>query len=165
MAGRRAKVIAVTSGKGGVGKSTLTVSLGIAAASSGKRVLLVELDAGLRGMDIMLGLSGVVYDLGDLLEGRCNINSAIIPSPNVPELYAIVAPVSLKGPILMQDIRLLIDGLRAYFDLIFLDTPAGLGKGVQYACEVSDLALIVATPDPVCVRDGGQVVREMAERG
>ena len=165
MAGRRAKVIAVTSGKGGVGKSTLTVSLGIAAASSGKRVLLVELDAGLRGMDIMLGLSGVVYDLGDLLEGRCNINSAIIPSPNVPELYAIGAPVSLKGPILMQDIRLLIDGLRAYFDLIFLDTPAGLGKGVQYACEVSDLALIVATPDPVCVRDGGQVVREMAERG
>ena len=81
MAGRRAKVIAVTSGKGGVGKSTLTVSLGIAAASSGKRVLLIELDAGLRGMDIMLGLSGVVYDLGDLLEGRCNINSAIIPSP------------------------------------------------------------------------------------
>ena len=162
MAGRRAKVIAVTSGKGGVGKSTLTVSLGIAAASSGKRGLLVELDAGLRGMDIMLGLSGVVYDHGDLLEGRCNINRAIIPSPNVPELYAIVAPVSLKGPILMQDIRLLIDGLRAYFDLIFLDTPAGLGKGVQYACEVSDLALIVATPDPVCGRDGGQVVREMA---
>ena len=165
MAGRRAKVIAVTSGKGGVGKSTLTVSLGIAAARSGKRVLLIELDAGLRGMDIMLGLSGVVYDLGDLLEGRCNIGSAIIPSPHTPELYAIVAPLSLKGPILMQDMRLLIGGLRAYFDLIFLDTPAGLGKGVQYACDLSDLALIVTTPDPVCVRDGGQVVREMGERG
>lgn len=66
------------------------------------RVLLVELDAGLRGMDIMLGLSGCRLRPWGPLEGRCNINSAIIPSPNVPELYAIVAPVSLKGPILMQ---------------------------------------------------------------
>ena len=164
MAARRAKVIAITSGKGGVGKSTLTVSLGIAAASSGKRVLLIEMDVGLRGMDIMLGLSNVVYDLGDLLEGRCNISSAIVPSPNVPELYAIVAPV-LMGQILLQDIQLLVEGLRAYFDLIFLDMPAGLGLGIRATCAVSDLALIISTPDPVCSRDGNQVVRELAARG
>ena len=166
MPARKAKVLAVTSGKGGVGKSTMTVSLGIAAAASGSRVLLIELDAGLRGMDIMLGISDrIVFDLGDLLEGRCNINSAIIPSPNVSGLYAIVAPVSMTGPILIQDMRLLIDGLRAYFDLIILDTPAGLGRGLRIACEVSDLALIIATPDPVCIRDGNQVVREMLSRG
>ena len=166
MPARKAKVLAVTSGKGGVGKSTMTVSLGIAAAAYGSRVLLIELDAGLRGMDIMLGISDrIVFDLGDLLEGRCNINSAIIPSPNVSGLYAIVAPVSMTGPILIQDMRLLIDGLRAYFDLIILDTPAGLGRGLRIACEVSDLALIIATPDPVCIRDGNQVVREMLSRG
>lgn len=165
MPARKAKVLAVTSGKGGVGKSTLTVSLGIAAAASGSRVLLIELDAGLRGLDIMLGISGVVYDLGDLLEGRCNISSAIIPSPNVSGLYAIVAPVSMTGPILIQDMRLLLDGLRAYFDLIILDTPAGLGRGLRITCEVADLALIIATPDPVCIRDGNQVVREMLSRG
>lgn len=165
MPARKAKVVAVTSGKGGVGKSTMTVSLGIAAAAAGSRVLLIELDAGLRGMDIMLGISDkIVYDLGDLLEGRCNISSAIIPSPNVSGLYAILAPVSLTGPILMQDMQLLIDGLRAYFDLIILDTPAGLGKGVRFTCEVSDLALIIVTPDPVCIRDGNQVVREMLSR-
>ena len=164
MAARRAKVIAITSGKGGVGKSTLTVSLGIAAASSGKRVLLIEMDVGLRGMDIMLGLNNVVYDLGDLLEGRCNISSAIVPSPNIPELYAIVAPV-LMGQIVLQDIQLLVEGLRAYFDLIFLDMPAGLGLGIRATCAVSDLALIISTPDPVCIRDGNQVVRELAARG
>ncbi len=165
MAARQAKVIAVTSGKGGVGKSTLTVSLGIAAALNGKRVLLIELDAGLRGMDIMLGLSGIVYDLGDLLEGRCNINSAIIPSPNVPQLYAIVAPVSMAGPIAIQDLRLLVGGLRGYFDMIFLDMPAGLGLGVRATCVLADLALIISTPDPVCIRDGSQVVRELVSRG
>lgn len=160
-----AKVIAVTSGKGGVGKSTLTVSLGIAAASGGKKVLLIELDAGLRGMDIMLGLSGIVYDLGDLLEGRCNINSAIIPSPSIPQLYAIVAPVSMTGAIRIQDLRLLIGGLRGYFDMIFLDMPAGLGLGIRATCALADLALIISTPDPVCIRDGGQVVRELVSRG
>jgi septum site-determining protein MinD len=113
----------------------------------------------------MLGLSDIVYDLGDLLEGRCSISSAILPSPNVVGLYAIVAPVSLTGPISMQDMRLLIDGLRGYFDLVILDMPAGLGTGVQIACAVSDLALVVTTPDPVCVRDGNQVVREMLAGG
>jgi len=163
---RKAKVVAVTSGKGGVGKSTMTVSLGFAAAASGKRVLLIELDAGLRGMDIMLGISDrIVYDLGDLMEGRCNISSAITPSPNRSGLYAIVAPVSASGPILVQDMHLLIDGLRPHFDLIFLDMPAGLGRSVRLTCEVADMALVIATPDPVCVRDGNQVVRELAARG
>ncbi|MBR6789402.1 MAG: AAA family ATPase [Oscillospiraceae bacterium] len=93
MAAKRAQVAAIASGKGGVGKSTLAVGLGTAAALSGRRALIVEFDAGLRGVDIMLGLSGIVYDLGDLLEGRCNISSAIMEAPAVPGLLSLQPPL------------------------------------------------------------------------
>ena len=165
MAAKRAQVAAIASGKGGVGKSTLAVGLGTAAAFAGKQVLLMEFDAGLRGVDIMLGLTGIVYDLGDLLEGRCNISSAIVESPAVPGLFVIAAPTSLTGRMEMEDIRLLVDGLRPHFDLIILDMPAGLGLSVRATCIAADIALIVATPDPVCVRDGGIVAQSFAEAG
>ena len=163
MAAKRAQVAAIASGKGGVGKSTLAVGLGTAAAFAGKQVLIVEFDAGLRGVDIMLGLTGIVYDLGDLLEGRCNISNAIMESPVVSGLFVIAAPSSLTGHMELEDIRLLIDGLRHHFDLILLDMPAGLGLSVRATCAAADIALIVATPDPVCIRDGGKVVQSFAE--
>ena len=141
-----ARVLSVTSGKGGVGKSTLCVGLGMAYALLGKSVLMIEFDVGLRGMDLMLGISDrIVYDLGDLLEGRCNINKAI------------VAPVSMESSISIEDVNILVAGLRPHFDIIILDTPAGLGFSMRIA-STSDLALVVATPDSVCVRDGGKVV-------
>ncbi len=153
-----AKVISVTSGKGGVGKSTLCVGLGMAYALLGKNVLLIEFDVGLRGMDLMLGVSDkIVYDLGDLLEGRCNINKAIVESPWNPDLNVIVAPISLDSPMAMTDVKLLLEGLRSHFDVIILDTPAGLGLSMNLT-SLSDLALVVATPDYVCVRDGNKVV-------
>lgn len=164
MANTEAKVVSMVSGKGGVGKSTLSVGLGMAFASVGKKVLLLEFDTGLRGVDIMLGITEqIVYDLGDLLEGRCNINSAIIPSPHYANLFAIVAPLSLQESMRMEDVRLLLSGLRPHFDIILMDTPAGIGSSLQIAA-LSDLSLIVATPDPVCVRDGNRVALAFAER-
>ena len=153
-----ARVLSVTSGKGGVGKSTLCVGLGMAYALLGKSVLMIEFDVGLRGMDLMLGISDrIVYDLGDLLEGRCNINKAIVESPWNPNLNVIVAPVSMESSIAIEDVNILVAGLRPHFDIIILDTPAGLGLSMRIAA-TSDLALVVATPDSVCVRDGGKVV-------
>lgn len=164
MANTEAKVVAMVSGKGGVGKSTLSVGLGMAFASVGKKVLLVEFDTGLRGVDIMLGITEqIVYDLGDLLEGRCNINSAIIPSPHYANLFAIVAPLSLQESMRMEDVSLLLSGLRPHFDIILLDTPAGIGSSLRISA-LSDLSLIVATPDPICVRDGNRVALAFAER-
>lgn len=156
-----AKVISITSGKGGVGKSTLCVGLGMAYALSGKSVLLIEFDVGLRGMDLMLGISDkIVYDLGDLLEGRCNINKSIVESPWNPNLNVIVAPISMDSPMAMDDVSLLIGGLRNHFDIIILDTPAGIGVSMKIA-KLSDMALVVVTPDSVCIRDGGKVVEAL----
>ena len=160
------QVIAVTSGKGGVGKSTLCVLLGLGDVKRGKRVLLIEFDAGLRGLDLMLGIGDqVVYDLGDLLEGRCTIRKAILESPLHENLHAIVAPISLESPLNLEDVQLLIDGLRGHFDRLILDMPAGLGISTRIAGKMADLSLIVVTPDPVCVRDGTQMVQALERNG
>lgn len=159
-----AKVLAVTSGKGGVGKSTLCVGMSMCFAAQGQQVLLLELDAGLRGVDLMLGISDrIVYDLGDLLEGRCNINRALIPSPFFENLSVIAASTS-SVPMLPEDLLLLIRGLSPYFDKVILDMPAGLGLSIALIPELADLALIVATPDAVSIRDGRQVVENLRRR-
>lgn len=160
------QVVAITSGKGGVGKSTLSVLLGLGDVQRGKRVLLIEFDAGLRGLDLMLGIGDqVVYDLGDLLEGRCTIRKAILESPLHENLNAIVAPISLESPLNLEDVQLLIDGLRGHFDRLILDMPAGLGLSAQITGRTADLALVVVTPDPVCVRDGAQMAQALERNG
>lgn len=160
-----AMVAALVSGKGGVGKSTLCVGLGLGHALRGRNVLLIEFDVGLRGIDLMLGISDrVVYDLGDLLEGRCTISKALVRSPENERLSAIAAPMRLDFPVNLEDVELLISGLRPYFDVIILDTPAGLGLSAELAA-LADLTLIAVTPDPVCVRDGGQMVRALNSAG
>ncbi|MCI8600898.1 MAG: septum site-determining protein MinD [Oscillospiraceae bacterium] len=165
MSAHQAHVAAIASGKGGAGKTTLAVGLGTAAALAGRQVLAVEFDAGLRGMDLMLGLDRVVYDLGDLLEGRCSISSALLAAPGRPGFFVIAAPASLTGRMSLADIRLLINGLRPYFDLILLDMPAGLGFSVEAGLAAADSLLAVVTPDPVCVRSGGVLVGRFAAAG
>ena len=160
------KVIAVLSGKGGVGKSTLSVGLGLAFAKEGKKTLIIEMDFGLRGIDIMLGISDrIVYDMGDLLEGRCTISNAIVDSPRDGNLAAIAAPVEMEGPLDYNEIKFIVSGLRNYFDVILLDMPAGLYPGVEMAASVADEALIVTVPDPVSVRDGSKTVQLLRRRG
>ena len=159
-------MISLTSGKGGVGKSTLCVGLGLGFALCRQSSLLIEFDSGLRGIDLMLGIADqIVFDLGDLLEGRCNISKAVIPSPLNDDLSAIVAPLSLETPLNLADVRLLIEGLRPHFDRIILDMPAGLGVSARVTSAVADLALIVATPDRICVRDGCRMAQELQRAG
>ena len=140
------KVTMIASGKGGTGKSTVSVLLGSRLAARGKKVLLIELDSGLRSVDIIAGVYGkTVYDIEDVLSGRCEGSKAVVESPIYPGLSVISAPYALE---------VLTKRMTDYFDEIILDTAAGMGEAFQAAARVSDRALLVLTPDPVALRDG-----------
>lgn len=149
-----AKVLMAASGKGGTGKSTTCVMLGARLAAHKNRVLLVELDSGLRSVDIIAGVSGrTVYDIEDVLAGRCRADRAVVESPLYPGLWVMSAPYS-GGHIHTGALKKLVEGLRDHFDFILLDTAAGMGEPLQAAAGVAELALLVLTADPVALRDG-----------
>lgn len=155
----------VASGKGGTGKSTLSVHLGARLAAHGKRVLLVELDSGLRSVDIIAGVCGkTVYDIEDILSGRCDPDKAVVESPLYPGLSVVSAPYS-GGTIRPEALRLLTARLGTAFDLLLLDTAAGLGAPFAAAKAAADTALIAITPDPVTMRDGRIVADELFAAG
>lgn len=150
--------VLIASGKGGVGKSCCTVFLGQALARNGFRVLLVELDAGLRGLDLMLGMEDrSPYDMGDVLMGRCSPYDAVSPSGFSPLLSLLSAPVGDWDDFLRADLVWLCREIASYYDWILLDAPAGIGRGFRLGLEAADEALLVAVPDPICVRDAAAV--------
>lgn len=152
------RVLAVTSGKGGCGKSTICVLLGDALAREGKRVLLLETDAGLRALDLLLGVPDrAVFDLADLLCGRCRLEQAAVPSAFNPRLLVIPAPYDHRFLPDPKAFAALVDRLRQGFDFLFIDTPAGLGSMLSAVAGACDCALLAVTPDPVCVRDAARV--------
>lgn len=155
MGGRvNAQTVMICSGKGGTGKSTVSVLLGASLARLGKKSLLIELDSGLRSVDIIAGVYGrTVYDIEDVLCGRCEGGKAIIQSPLYPGLSVISAPYE-GGAVEAAPLARLIAAMRPYFDFILLDTAAGMGAPFQAAAAVADRALLVLTPDPVALRDG-----------
>lgn len=158
-------VIMVASGKGGTGKSTVAVHVGAQLAARGRKVLVVELDSGLRSVDYIAGVSGeTVYDIGDILSGRCGPAKAIVESGLYPGLYVVCAPYE-GGDIRPDGLAEFIDGARRVFDDILLDTAAGLGVPFAAAKAVADSALLVVTPDPVALRDGRIVCDALAESG
>lgn len=158
------KVILVTSGKGGTGKSTLTVNCGMALSLLGNRVLLIDTDAGLSALDIMLGVSDrVVYDLSDILYGRCEPNKAIVET-SWKRLSLLPAPVCDDEQDCTKALFQLCKGLRSYYDFILLDSPAGLGKWARAAAAAADQALLVVTPDPVCIRDADRMAGQILSR-
>ena len=149
-----ANVIMVASGKGGTGKSTVSVLLGAGLARLGRKVLLVELDSGLRSVDIIAGVYGrTVYDIEDVLCGRCEPAKAIVPRPLYAGLAVSSAPYE-GGEVAAVPLGRLLQAVRPYFDLILLDTAAGMGAPFTAAATVADRALLVLTPDPVALRDG-----------
>lgn len=157
-------VAVVTSGKGGTGKSTVTAGLGCALARTGRKVLLIDGDAGLRSLDLMLGIGGTVYDMSDIFAGRCEPIRAIYPSPLCPDLFVVPAPVSLELLCSPDDMRRLCRGFTLYYDVILVDCPAGVGRGFDTALAPAERALVVTTPDMVCARDAQIVSRLLEDR-
>lgn len=156
----------ITSGKGGAGKSTVCVYSAAALVRRGRRVLLVEMDAGLRGLDILLGVCDrTVFDLADVLEGRCEPVKAIVECAWCPGLHLMPAPLAPGFFPCAQDLARLCRGLSGYYDYLFIDTPAGLGVGFEVSLAVAQSAWIVVTPDPVAVRDASGVARLVFEKG
>lgn len=156
----------VTSGKGGAGKSTISVYTAAALVRRGRRALLLEMDCGLRGLDIMLGVSDrTVYDMGDVLESRVEPIKAIVECSYLPGLHLMPAPVRHDFQPREEDLRRLCKGLSEYYDYLIIDTPAGLGVGFNVSMTVADSAVVVVTPDPVSVRDASFVAGLLFDHG
>lgn len=154
-------ILVVTSGKGGTGKTTVSYLLAQSLCRRQKNVLLLELDSGLRGLDLMMGVSDkIVYDLSDVLSGRCKpikaITDCAVPQGN---LHLIPAPVDRHFLPERAGLTALLKGLAGCYDYLILDASAGLGRGFDVACAVCNSALIVCTADPVSVRDAAKAVQ------
>ncbi len=155
-----ARKIVVTSGKGGVGKTTVAVNLGLSLADMGLRVVLIDLDFGLNNLDVVTGVeSQVVFDLLDVLEGRCRLKQALAQSKSRKNLYVLPSgSVDYTSRITGQNIKLIIDNLNSIFDYILIDSPAGIDIGFHRAVSSVDEAIIVATPNLTSLRDADKVV-------
>lgn len=147
-----AKVVLVASGKGGVGKTSVCAFLGQALAAKNRRALLVELDSGLRALDVALGVTeNLVFDLGDVMRGSCATREAVCLCPfqkNLAVICAAARPAAVPATAISQ----LAAELSEDYDFILLDCPAGIGYELAYAAVASDAALVVATPEPASVR-------------
>ena len=158
------QICVVTSGKGGAGKSTVTAGLGYALARRSDRVLLIDADAGLRSLDLMLGIGGTaMFDLSDVFAGNCEPIKAVYPSPVFSNVFVLPAPVRLEEMCNAEDMRRLCRGLSRCYDRIIIDCPAGVGRGFEIAVAAADRALVVTTPDMVCARDAQIVARLLDE--
>ncbi|PAF44698.1 septum site-determining protein MinD [Helicobacter sp. 11S02596-1] len=155
-----AEVITITSGKGGVGKSTATANIAVGLAQSGKKVAAVDFDIGLRNLDMILGLENrIVYDVVDVMEGKCNLSQALINDKKTKNLYFLPASQSKDKNILdKQKVKNLIESLKKDFDYVLLDSPAGIEGGFEHAIFWADRALVVVTPEVSSVRDGDRVI-------
>ncbi len=157
MAGR---AITITSGKGGVGKTTVTANLSTALALRGYRVVAVDTDIGLRNLDVVMGLENrIVYDLVDVVEGRCRLRQALIKDKRLADLYLLPAAQTRdKTAVSPADVVRVCDELRAEFDFVLLDSPAGIELGFQNAVAPADEVLIVTTPEVAAVRDADRII-------
>ncbi|MBQ3588465.1 MAG: AAA family ATPase [Oscillospiraceae bacterium] len=160
-----AHVIMVASGKGGTGKSTFATYLSTELALKKQKTLLIELDAGLRSIDVISGTDRkAVYDIGDILRGRCKAEKAMIISPHTDNLFIIAAPYKNYDTD-FSGFRAVVDSVYNDFDFIIIDTAAGLGNAFQAACRASVTGIVVVTPDIISVRDGRLVSDEMFAAG
>lgn len=164
-----ASVVTISSGKGGVGKTTTTANLAVALASSGQKVVCIDGDIGLRNLDVVMGLENrIVYDLVDVVEGRCRLRQAMIRDKRVPELYLIPAAQTRdKSAVSPSDMVRLCDDLRADHDWIVIDSPAGIERGFRNALAPADLVLVVTNPEVSAVRDADRIIGlvEAEEKG
>lgn len=164
-----AKVITITSGKGGVGKTTATANIAAALATSGAKVVCIDADIGLRNLDVVLGLENrIVYDLVDVVEGRCRLRQAMIRDKRLPELYLIPAAQTRdKSAVSPSDMVRLCDELRAEYEWILIDSPAGIERGFRNAIAPADMSIVITNPEVSAVRDADRIIGliEAEEKG
>ncbi|MCI9103202.1 MAG: septum site-determining protein MinD [Lachnospiraceae bacterium] len=154
------EVIVITSGKGGVGKTTTSANVGTGLAILGKKTVLIDTDIGLRNLDVVMGLENrIVYNLVDVVEGNCRMKQALIRDKRYPNLYLLPsAQTRDKTAVSPEQMKKLVDDLRDEFDYILLDCPAGIERGFQNAIAGADRALVVTTPEVSAIRDADRII-------
>ena len=162
-----ARVITITSGKGGVGKTTTTANLGAALALVGKKTVVIDGDIGLRNLDIVMGLENrIVYDVVDYIEGRCKLRQALIRDKRASELYLLpTAQTRDKSAVSTQQMQQVCDELKLEFDIILIDSPAGIEQGFKNALAPADQVLVVINPEVSSVRDADRVIGIVESQG
>ena len=159
-------VIVVASGKGGTGKSTVCICLSVALIKQGKRVLLIDCDCGMRGLDIMLDMEqDILFDASDAVCGNCSFSDAIYKSKNNDNLYLMAAPFDTENELSPEVFKELVDSIKNDFDFVIIDSPAGIGTGFVTAAAPADRALIVVNAEPTGVRGGVKVRKKLEALG
>lgn len=154
------EVIVITSGKGGVGKTTTAANLGTALSFENKKTVVVDADIGLRNLDVVMGLENrIVYDIVDVVEGTCKLKQALIKDKRFENLYLLPAAQTRdKNAVSEDQMRDLCDKLRESFDYIIIDCPAGIEQGFKNAIAGADRALVVTNPEVSAVRDADRII-------
>lgn len=154
------EVIVITSGKGGVGKTTTTANVGTGLAQLNKKVVLIDTDIGLRNLDVVMGLENrIVYNLVDVVEGNCRIKQALIRDKKYPDLYLLPsAQTRDKTAVTPEQMKKLTEELKEEFDYILLDCPAGIEQGFRNAIAGADRALVITTPEVSAIRDADRII-------
>jgi len=154
------EIIVVTSGKGGVGKTTTSANIGTGLANNGHKVVLVDTDIGLRNLDVVLGLENrIVYDLVDVTSGNCRLKQALIKDKRFANLFLLpAAQTKDKTAVNPEQMKALCEELRAEFDYAIIDCPAGIEQGFRNAIAGADRAVVVCTPEVSAVRDADRII-------
>ncbi|MCD1163195.1 septum site-determining protein MinD [Peribacillus castrilensis] len=155
------EAIVITSGKGGVGKTTTSANLGTSLALLGKKVCLIDTDIGLRNLDVIMGLENrIIYDLVDVVEGRCKIHQALIKDKHFEDLlYLLPAPQNSDKTVVNEEqMRKLISDMKPDYDYVIIDCPAGIEQGFRNAIAGADKAIIVTTAERPAVRDADRII-------
>ncbi|MCL1845365.1 MAG: septum site-determining protein MinD [Defluviitaleaceae bacterium] len=154
------EVYVITSGKGGVGKTTTTANLGAGLAIMDKKVVLVDADIGLRNLDVVMGLENrIVFDMIDVIEGNCRLKQALIKDKRYPTLHLLpAAQTKDKDAVSPEQMKKLCDQLREEFDYVIIDCPAGIEQGFKNAIAGADKAIVVTTPEISAVRDADRII-------
>jgi septum site-determining protein MinD len=156
-------VIVITSGKGGTGKTTVTGGVAAALSRVGRKVLCIDMDIGLRNLDITLGLHDrALLDFTDVALGRVPLERAVVSHPDLPGLWLLTAPMQLPGAIRQEAVQSMLYKARGAYDYVLIDSPAGLGSGFRLACSSADRAIVVSTSDASSLRDAQRTVEELA---
>lgn len=155
-----ARKIVITSGKGGVGKTTITANLGTALASLGQRVVMLDIDFGLNNLDVVMGIENkVLYDISDIINGRCRTKQALVQDKYRKNLFLLPSnSINSSTDISGQNIKLIIDSIDSMFDYVLVDCPAGIDIGFHRAVSCVNEALVVITPNLTSIRDAHKVI-------